>query len=62
MKAIVAVLALACATSVQPAALLEMGGARIIVMTAEELQQALGQQQAEIERLKADRKKECGLI
>ena len=62
MRLALALMLLAWAASVEPAALLNLGGARIIVMTAEEFEQAMALQLAEIERLKAERKKDCGLI
>lgn len=44
------------------AALLDMGGAKIIVLTADEFVQAMAAKDAEIAALKAERKKDCNLI
>lgn len=44
------------------AALLDMAGAKIIVMTADEMLQLIAAKDAEIKRLQDERKKDCGLI
>lgn len=59
--AILIVLFLMCA-SVPAAALLDMGGQKIVVLTADEFIAAMRDKDAEIERLKSERKKGCGLI
>lgn len=46
----------------QAAALLDMAGQKIIVMTADEFVGLLKDRDAEIAKLKAERKADCGII
>lgn len=62
MKAVLLVLLLLVCSAVPAAALLDLGGQKIIVMTADEFVVLMKERDDELAKLKAERKTDCGLI